>query len=386
MTEKFVQGTAPFFLGVELSNGTQLLERLRDNLTACGWTITDNISTNDYFLAEGQYNVYDEDNNFIQTDSCWVKFTDDTIGNIIVNGDYDGTNSYLSSNFLVPYSTTNSFRLFSGLNGEAGSFSVYNHIDVIPTIAGCHFGFLGDRAALLDNSSIYIGNLTFDSWRFIQCALDFHSKLIKWKRIANDYSNNSVWDTSNNSNHPPLSLDYLLNPNILQGDIDNNTPTNMGYFVNNGRKNGVTNKSVPIPYAILEGFGASNNYGKKEELEQQNVGHDLYLRGFVQYVRSGCRKELTGNRIIDRKNEELLISHKVGDVAMQCGRIKRIKAILDTPIFIKAGLTDVLAIYDTNNNYVLDTDYTVDYPNNTITFLSSGAITTDDIVYCSYAL
>lgn len=386
MTEKFIQGSAPFFIGLGLSSGTEILENLRNNLNDCGWTITDNISTNNYFLAQGQYDVYDEDNNFIQTDDCWVKFTDDTIGNIIVNGDYDGTNLYLSSDYLVPYSTTNDFRLFGGFNGQAGCFLIYNNLDPNPTIEGCHFGFLGDRAGLLDSTSIYVGNLSVDSWRFVQCALDFHSQLIKWKTIANDYHSTSAWTTSNNSTHPPLALDFLLNGNILTGDMDGASGNNMGYFAQNGRKNKVTGQSVPLLYGMLEGLGATNAYGKEGELEGKNVGHDLYLRGFVEYVRSGCRKELTGNRIIDRKNQELLICKEVGGLAMQCGRIKRIKAILDTPIPIKTGLTDVLALYNDNNNYVLNTDYTVDYPNNTITLLSSGNITVDSIVYCSYAL
>ena len=126
----------------------------------------------------------------------------------------------------------------------------------------------------------------------------------------------------------------------------------MGYKNQFGKKNAVTEQSVPIPYGIPEGLGSVNNHGEEQIIENQSVGKDVYLRGFIQFVRSGCRKETTGRRIIDRKNEELLISHKVGDLAMQIGRIKRINAVLDTPITIKAGLTDVLAVYNTTNNYL----------------------------------
>lgn len=386
MTEKFIQGVAPFFIGLELSNGTQVLENLRDNLNACGWIITDNISTNDYFLAQGKYDVYDEDNNYIQTDQCWVKFTDDTLGNIIVNGDYDGTNNYLSSNFLVPYSTTNSFRLFGGFNEQAGCFCIYNNFDSTPTIEGSHFGFLSDRAELLDNTSIYIGNLSVNSWIFVECALDFYSSLIKWKRISNDFFGANAWDTSSNSNYPVTVLDYLVSTkeDNRMTFVTNNR--NAGYKNNNGRKNLVTNQPIPVPYSLCEGRGSTTNYPANETLENKSIGVDLPLRGFIQYVKSGCRKEITGRRIIDRKNEQLLISKEVGGLAMQCGRIKRIKAVLDTPIILKIGLSDILAVYDTTSNYVLNTDFTVDYPNNTITFLSSGNITIDSIIMVSYSL
>lgn len=385
MAEKFIQGIAPYFLGIELSTGTQVLENLRDNLSACGWTITDEIALNNYFLARGEYDVYDEDNNFIQTDNCWVKFTDNLSGNIIVNGDYDGTNNYLSSNFVVPYSQTNNFRLFGGFNGSAGGFIIYNNFDPTPTIEGCHFGFLGDRAGILDSTAIYIGNLSYNSWLNIQCALDFHSQLIKWKTISDDFRFANNWEGSSSSNYPFIILDYLVSIkeyNTLESTIS----SNMGYSNQYGRKNAVTNQSIPVLYGMPEGRGSITNYGEKEIVEGKSLGWDLPLRGFVQFVRSGCRKDKTGVRIVDRKNEELLISKEIGGLALQCGRVKRIKALLDTPISLKVGLSDVFAVYNTVTNYILNTDYTVDYPNSTITFLSSGSITTDSIVYCSYAL
>lgn len=385
MAEQFIQGDAPYFLGLTLTSGNQVLTTLRDTLNNANWTITDNIATNNSFLAQGTYNVYDFFGQFLQTDSCWIKIRDDLAGNIIVNGDYAGNDSILSSDFLIPYSTTNSFRLFGCFNNGAGGFIIYNNQETTPQMEGCHLGFL-QRAVLLDSDAIYIGNLSGDSWIDAECALDMHTNTINWKKMSDDYRNPANWTTSGSSQHPPLVEDYLTSAKPYSGDMDTTASLNVGYYNQHGKKNASTGQSIPVPYGISEGRGGNNTYGEAEILENKIIGQNIHLRGFVQYVRSGCRQELLGNRLIDRRNEELLLSKEVGGLALQIGRVKPVLAVLNTPIFVKSGLSQVISIYKETTIYIEGTDYTVNLTNSTVTFLSTGNIITNNIIMINYAL
>ena len=262
---------------------------------------------------------------------------------------------------------------------------VYNNQEITPAMEGNHFGFL-QRAVLLDNNAIHIGNLSSNSWIDAECALDMHTSLINWKRISDDYRNPSDWDSNGTSQHPPLVGDYLTSAKPYSGDMDNTAVQNIGFANNNGKKNLSTGQSIPLPYAISEGRGSVNAYGSAGTLEGKSIGYDIHLRGFVQYVKSGCKKEELGERIVDRINEELLISKEVGGHALQIGRIKPVLAVLDTPIFVKPGLSDVISIYKDTTIYNEGSDYTVNLTNSTVTFLSTGNIITNNHIMINYAL
>jgi hypothetical protein len=387
MPEVFLQGQPPYFFGTLCNDGEDVLNGLKDALQSAGWTITNN-SIPSFFVAKGEYDVYDEFGGFIRTDNCWVKLTNNSgTKNIILNGDFDGTNTFLSPNILLPYSATNDFYLFLGCDKSAASFSIFNANDVPSTWTGSHFGFLTKRAANSDLYAISCGLLTNSGWLETYLARDFHTQSVKWHAVKDTYSSAVNWLTSGTANRPWGMLDYVTNGvYALSGDNDVTTSTNMAYYQSNGFFNGVNNKPVPCPYYLVSGRGAVNVYGSTGSGLKANkiIGVPLYTRGIVKYAKSGIRNAEIGQRILSY--EELILSGDVGDMGHVIGRIKRTYAVLNQAIAIDNNLSAVYYVYNANTTFVLNTDFTVNLTEGTVTPLSSGSIPNNSIIAISYAL
>ena len=266
--------------GVLVTSGTAILNTIAQTLDDANWIITDNISSNHSFLAQGT-----TINGGYPT---WVKFVDNQAGTINIYGDATGGNTSLSPAYAVTYPSNGiEARLYVGSREDAGAFSIYRlNNSPNPTMDGAFFGFL-ERELPTDNTAAFVGNATPEAPYKCHAMKHFVTQQV-WRSPASDFSSADMYSSISNNTFPVSGMDLLMGGRP-SGNYSNSSATNPWYNFFNGMPNGLTNKYDIAPLLFFEGTGSTIAFGVGGSYLKENLAcpKPLYRRGYHPIIFSG---------------------------------------------------------------------------------------------------
>lgn len=280
MALKFINGGSNL-LGELHTSRQSILNSIKDNLLLAGWTIPvnniNNTTTNNYFIGRG-------DNGLTQ---CWAKVSANAT-DIIVQGDWQGNNTILSSQWSIgKYTEGQQNRLYLCAENDFFSASIYDMFG--DRMNGAFCGYPQIKLFPNDQGAWYSGQINSMGCVFVEVARHWatNNNWVSWEDVS--FVSGSDWNASTSNSYPSQGtfdrFTTALKP--YSNYLTNASNRAASVYAQNGSLNAVNQLAVLGPMYFVEGLATSTSYPILT-YQGDNVPTPLPIKGFYNHLVVGA--------------------------------------------------------------------------------------------------
>lgn len=283
-----------YLSGLAIPTTSSLMGQLRDVLVQAGQNVNDTDIAANKLAAEG------DDNG----DKCVFRWE---VRNVSANekeltcrGDFDGTETSLSPELIIPYWEGDQSRLYLSVDEAGGCILPLNSSHLSRSI---HFGF---PERLTNNPGMWmLGYL--DQWMTNAFfAEDIYN--VRWREIKSYYYATAETETAISG--PYQNLWDSLTVSITSGInyVTSTNKNNPAYKPWLGAVDAVTGLPILRQYGYLVGKSAYNQYAVPNQNTQEEKAIPLHFPGAVRFARTGLASTNAGEQFTDQETGIKVIS------------------------------------------------------------------------------
>ena len=300
MPVTYANGTANadgYLSGISIPTASALLSNIRDVLVNAGQNV------NDTDIAAGKIVSEGDDNG----DKCIFRWEIETVSanqkNLIVRGDYDGTETSLSPALEMPYWEGDQSRLYLSVDQAGGCIFPLNGSNLSRSV---HFGF---PERLTDDKDMWmLGYL--DQWLTnVYIAEDIYD--VRWREMKTYFYSGTEDKISKPVGGYQLLWDSLTQafmPITNFNTYSSGNKNNPAYKPWLGAVDPITGLPILSHYGYLIGKNGYNQYEVLNNDTTEETAIALHFPGQIRFARTGLASTDTGNQYFSAQENVQVIS------------------------------------------------------------------------------